>query len=86
MTSRGDLLGDASHLIWRLSLAKNDLREPLPQGPVVIDPGETQVLERSLAYELKHTLLRISRIHRSLLHGLEKRKELVGGHVMGADF
>ena len=30
----------------RLALAEDDLRKPLARGPVMVDPGEPQVLER----------------------------------------
>jgi len=79
--SSGDLLGDAGDLIRRFSLAEDDFREPLAELPVVVYPREPKVLERGLAYELKNPVLRISRVHRPLLDGLEECQELVGGHL-----
>ena len=44
--------GDGRYLIRALSLAENDLRKSLAHAPVVVDPGESEVLERGLAHEL----------------------------------
>jgi hypothetical protein len=52
VTSLNDAVGNRGHLIRRLSLAKHDLRVTLSDSPVMIDPGEPQVFEGSLAHEL----------------------------------
>ena len=58
MTRRDDAFGDRGDLIRRLSLPENDFREALPNGAVVVDPGEAEVLERRLAQKLKEALVR----------------------------
>ena len=45
--------------IWSgvLPWPEDDLREPLPERPVVIDAGEAEVFERRLAQNLKEPVL-----------------------------
>jgi hypothetical protein len=38
--------GDGGDLLRRLAQAEHYLRESLPGGPVVIDPGEPQIRQR----------------------------------------
>ena len=42
-------LRDRRDLLGRLALAEDDLGEPLPYRPVVVDLGEVQVLERQVS-------------------------------------
>ena len=83
MTAPDDRLRDGRHLIRRFSLAKHYFRKPLAQGPVMIDARESKVFEWCLAYELKQSSVRISQVERSLLDSLQKREEVVGGHLRG---
>ena len=75
-----DPSGDGGHLGWRLALAEDDLREALPGGPVMIDPGESQVLERLGAEPLQQ--LGLDRLDRHLapLQAVEQVVEFVGIH------
>ena len=43
-----DVLGDGRDLFRGLPGAQDDLREPLADGAVVVDPGETEVGDRAL--------------------------------------
>ena len=52
-----DALGDGGYLIRRLSWPKNDFRAALPDGAVMVDSGESQVLERCLAQKLKEAVV-----------------------------
>ncbi len=58
MTGCYDALGDGGNLIRRLSGPKNDFRKALPDGAVMVDSGEPQILERCLAQKLKEALVR----------------------------
>jgi hypothetical protein len=44
-----DALGDGGDLVRGLSWAENDFRDPLTGAAVVVDPGESEVFEGSLA-------------------------------------
>jgi len=45
----GETVHDPRHLLNGLALAEDDLREAAPQGPVVVDLGKPEVLERQVA-------------------------------------
>jgi hypothetical protein len=45
--------GNRSDLLRGLAQAENNLRKPLTQGALVIDPGEAEILEGGLAQKLK---------------------------------
>jgi hypothetical protein len=47
------LRGDGRDLLGGLSLAEYDLRKTLARVPVVVDPGEPEIVVRLLAQELK---------------------------------
>ena len=57
--ARGDdSFGNYGYLLGTLAGAEDDLREPLANGPVVVDPGKTKILERGVAQELKEAGMR----------------------------
>ena len=57
MTGGDDAFGDGGDLIRRLSRPENDFRESLPDGAVMVDSGESQVLEWCLAQKLKEAVV-----------------------------
>jgi hypothetical protein len=80
LARRHDPSGDGRDLIGRLSRPKNDFREALTYPPVVVHPGETEVLERRLAYKLKEAFLRGLRRKRADLDSFQERAKLVTVH------
>ena len=58
MTGVDDALGDGGDLLGRLARAEHNLGKALPDGAVVVDPGEPEVLERGLAQKLKEPAVR----------------------------
>ena len=49
VTALDDAVGNGGDLIRRLAQAEDDFRESLTNGPVMVDAGETEVLERAVA-------------------------------------
>ena len=68
--------GDGRDLFGGFALAENDLRETLAQRPVVVHPGEAQVLVR----ELLQALHGLGWSQRAGGHLLQQRIQLVGVH------
>ena len=68
------------HLFWGLALAEDDFRESLPDRPVVVDAGESKVLERVSRQVARMTLGVLGR-QPSVADRIEQRAK--GGDVLG---
>jgi hypothetical protein len=80
MPRRDDPLGDARDLLGALAGSEDDLREPLTDGPMVIDPSEPEVLERCMAQNLKEALVRCLRRKGTGVHLVQQRPNLMAVH------
>ena len=76
----GDAFGDGGDLLRGLALAKNDLGETLAEAPLVVHPGEPEVLDRLLAQILKKSDLCCLGRQGSGRHLIQQNSELVGVH------
>ena len=81
MTGGDDSLGDCGDLLGSLSGTENDLWKALPGPAVVVDSGESDVLERRLAQKLKDVLVGSLRRSGSRLDLLEEGPEFVTRHA-----
>ena len=81
VSSPDDLRGDPGGLLRRFPLAEHDLRKALPNGPVVVDPREPDVLERCLTH--RGGQLRVGRLdlEHAVTYLLEQGAERFGSHA-----
>ena len=80
VAGRGDPPGDGGDLGRGLALAEDDFREALAGIPLMVDPGEAQILVRFLAQNLKEPLLRRLRSKGSGAHVVEQGANLQPVH------
>ena len=74
--------GDAGDLVGGLPGAEHHLGKTLADGPVMIDPGKPEVLDRRQLGERPRLQFCVRRVETTLPHGLEQRaqrQERLGG-------
>ncbi len=78
MTAVDDGLGDAGDLVGGLALAEHHLWKPLADGAVVVDAGESEVLERLVdGAGVPGAPFGVGRVEVAIAHGLEQRAKRV---------
>ena len=65
-------LGNCGNLLGSFTLPEHDFRKTLADAPVVVDTGESQILEGSVAQKLKEPGLRSLRRYGAGLDRLEE--------------